>query len=91
MMLDRKRPDFPRDVHPWLICIEAIALSRMTPYPLLSAILASIQATSTRYQGQPDDWIELYNLGAASIDVGGMYLTDNLSRRRNGGFHRQSE
>jgi hypothetical protein len=29
-------------------------------------------------QGQPADWIELYNSGAAPIDIGGMYLTDDL-------------
>ena len=28
--------------------------------------------------GYPD-WIELYNAGDSSIDLGGMYLTDNLS------------
>ncbi len=27
-------------------------------------------------QGEPDDWIELYNAGDVPIDVGGMYLTD---------------
>jgi len=30
-------------------------------------------------QGEFDDWLELYNAGVESIDVGGMYLTDNLS------------
>jgi len=30
-------------------------------------------------QGQYDDWVELYNYGADDINVGGMYLTDNLS------------
>ena len=30
-------------------------------------------------QGQFDDWIELHNYGSEAIDVGGMYLTDNLS------------
>jgi hypothetical protein len=30
-------------------------------------------------QGQYDDWIEIYNCGTEAIDVGGMYLTDNLS------------
>jgi len=29
-------------------------------------------------QGEAEDWIELYNLGATSLDVGGMYLTDDL-------------
>jgi hypothetical protein len=30
-------------------------------------------------QGQYDDWIEIYNYGAEAINMGGMYLTDNLS------------
>ena len=28
--------------------------------------------------GNYDDWIEIYNFGGTAIDVGGMYLTDNL-------------
>ena len=31
-------------------------------------------------QGQYDDWVELYNYGTDAIDVGGIYLTDNLFR-----------
>ena len=30
-------------------------------------------------QGDYDDWIEIYNYGDDAIDIGGMYLTDNLS------------
>ncbi|MBN2592591.1 MAG: lamin tail domain-containing protein [Sedimentisphaerales bacterium] len=30
-------------------------------------------------QGQFDDWIEIWNSGLEPIDVGGMFLTDNLS------------
>jgi len=30
-------------------------------------------------QGESDDWIELYNFGAQPLDVGGMYLTDDLA------------
>ena len=29
-------------------------------------------------QGEPDDWLELYNRGDAPFDVGGLYLTDDL-------------
>ena len=29
--------------------------------------------------GDDDDWIEIYNYGTASIDIGGMYLTDSFS------------
>jgi hypothetical protein len=31
-------------------------------------------------QGEADDWIELYNAGPLAIDVGGMYLTDDLAK-----------
>ena len=29
--------------------------------------------------GQYDDWFEIYNAGPAPVDLGGMYLTDNLN------------
>jgi hypothetical protein len=32
-----------------------------------------------QYPGQYPDWIELYNPGSESVDIGGMYLTDTLS------------
>ena len=28
--------------------------------------------------GQEDDWIEIYNYGSESVDIGGMYLTDEI-------------
>lgn len=31
-------------------------------------------------QGQYDDWIEIHNYGDEPIDIGGMYLTDDLER-----------
>ncbi|MHC4675798.1 MAG: LamG-like jellyroll fold domain-containing protein, partial [Planctomycetota bacterium] len=30
--------------------------------------------------GDYDDWIEIYNTGSVPVDIGGMYITDNLSR-----------
>jgi hypothetical protein len=30
-------------------------------------------------QGEYDDWFEIYNFGQTAIDMGGMYLTDDLS------------
>ena len=30
-------------------------------------------------QGDYDDWIEIYNFGQTAVDMGGMYLTDDLS------------
>ena len=31
--------------------------------------------------GAHEDWIEIYNGGAVPVDIGGMYLTDNLNNR----------
>ena len=31
-------------------------------------------------QGQSDDWIEIHNQGSVPIDIGGMYLTDDVDR-----------
>jgi hypothetical protein len=35
--------------------------------------------SETDPQGQYEDWIEVYNYGAYAIDMGGMYMTDDLS------------
>lgn len=35
--------------------------------------------SETDPQGQYEDWIEIYNYGAYAIDMGGMYVTDDLS------------
>ena len=32
-------------------------------------------------QGDYDDWIEIYNLGDTSVDMAGMYLTDDLANQ----------
>jgi len=44
---------------------------------VINELLASNHQNGKDPQGQYDDWIELYNPTDASIDVGGMYLTDN--------------
>jgi len=45
----------------------------------INEFMASNSSCKTDPQGQYDDWIELYNYGTDAINVGGMYLTDNLS------------
>jgi hypothetical protein len=45
----------------------------------INEIMASNRQTLADPQGEFDDWIELYNKGSAPVDVGGCYLTDNLS------------
>ena len=46
---------------------------------VINEVLASNTKTNADPQGQFDDWIELYNAGDMPIDVGGMYLTDDLA------------
>jgi hypothetical protein len=45
----------------------------------INEIMASNRQTLADPQGEFDDWIELYNKGSAPVDMGGCYLTDNLS------------
>jgi len=45
----------------------------------INEVMASNGATKPDPQGQYDDWIELYNYGDAPIDLGGMYVTDDLN------------
>ncbi len=56
-----------------ILCSEAVAQI------VINEIMASNNTTYQDSQGDFDDWIELYNAGTTSIDVGGMYLTDDLS------------
>ena len=46
---------------------------------VINELMASNKSCIQDSQGQYDDWIELYNYGATSVNIGGMYLTDNLS------------
>jgi len=46
---------------------------------VINEFMASNNSSIQDPQGQYDDWIELYNYGVVAVDVGGMYLTDNLS------------
>jgi len=46
---------------------------------VINELMASNSNVIPDPQGQYDDWIEIYNFGIEAIDIGGMYLTDNLS------------
>ena len=46
---------------------------------VINEFMASNNSSETDPQGQYDDWIEIYNHGSYAIDIGGMYMTDNLS------------
>ena len=46
---------------------------------VINEIMASNNSIERDPQGQYDDWIELYNYGTNTVNIGRMYLTDNLS------------
>ena len=46
---------------------------------VINEYLAGNEACCTDEHGDYDDFIELYNGGSASVDVGGMYITDDLA------------
>jgi len=46
---------------------------------VINELMASNSSTIHDSQGQYNDWIEIYNSGNVAFDVGGMYLTDDLT------------
>jgi len=58
----------------------ALSADNQTDIPLvINELMASNSSTIRDPQGEYDDWIEIYNFGSTAINVGGMYLTDDLS------------
>ena len=45
---------------------------------VINEFMASNSSIESDPQGHYDDWIELYNTDSVSVNIGGMYLTDNL-------------
>ncbi|MCF7972977.1 MAG: CotH kinase family protein [Phycisphaerae bacterium] len=68
-----------------LLCLVQVDASpSVEPMPsdiplVINEFLASNSSRETDPQGQHEDWIELYNHGPHAIDMGGMYVTDNVS------------
>jgi hypothetical protein len=60
---------------------EPVFGQRFPPQILLSIneLMASNSSCIEDPQGQFDDWIEIYNYGVDAVDIGGMYMTDDLS------------
>ena len=46
---------------------------------VINEFMASNNSSVPDPQGQYEDWIEIYNFGSSAIDIGGFYLTDDLS------------
>ncbi|UCG58137.1 MAG: lamin tail domain-containing protein [Phycisphaerales bacterium] len=46
---------------------------------VINEFLARNDLNNKDPQGEYEDWIEIYNAGEDAVDIGGMYLTDDLS------------
>jgi len=63
-----------------VICFAQTEQADQAGIPLLiNELMASNSGCIQDPQRQYDDWIEIHNYGLDAIDIGGMYLTDNLS------------
>ncbi len=60
----------------WLLVTSVAALAQT---PLINEFMASNATTIADEDGDYSDWIELYNPGAASIDLTDHYLSDDLA------------
>jgi hypothetical protein len=47
--------------------------------PVINEVMAANSSTIADNYGDYDDWIELYNPGGLPVDIGGMYITDDLN------------
>jgi hypothetical protein len=52
--------------------------ARAIPIVINEFLASNSGAKCVDPEGEPDDWLELYNWGDAPFDIGGMYLTDDL-------------
>jgi hypothetical protein len=46
---------------------------------VINELMANNAGSVRDQNGDSDDWIEIYNSGDSAVNIGGMYLTDNLS------------
>ena len=49
------------------------------PVLYINEFLASNDSCCTDENGEYDDWIEIYNPGSEAVDIGGMYISDDLA------------
>jgi hypothetical protein len=60
-------------------CAPNSVAGTISPFPglFINEVLPLNATINTDEQGEFDPWIEIYNASAASVDMGGMFLTDN--------------
>jgi len=62
-----------------ILAISLVGSTGANTTIVINELMASNDNCIQDPQGQYDDWIEIHNYGPADIDIGSMYLTDDLS------------
>jgi hypothetical protein len=57
---------------------RAYTVGYVPPVLVVNEIVASNTSGVLDDHGEREDWVEIYNPGSSTVDLGGMYLTDNL-------------
>lgn len=60
-------------------CILLIISQPMQAQILLNEGINKSYLTGIDEDGEPEDWVEIYNAGASSVDLSDYYLSDNIS------------
>ncbi len=69
----------------WVVGADGIVLKKVfqpevaTTGLYINEFMASNDAAFADEQGEYDDWIEIYNANDYAVNIGGMYITDDLS------------
>ena len=61
-----------------LLAVCVTSPTRAAGAVVINEFMAANNSFVTDPQGQYEDWIELHNVGDTPVDVGGMYLTDDI-------------
>jgi hypothetical protein len=60
---------------------RAYTVGYQPPRLVVNEIVASNVAGAVDELGEHEDWVEIHNPGASTVDLGGMYLTDDFGSR----------
>jgi len=61
----------------YVYCEDRSIFNDLGPYPVINEVMSANQSTVSDEAGEFDDWVEIYNPGAVSINLEDYYLTDN--------------
>ena len=67
---------------PFRAIVPVDKLSRQESTVTISEVMSSNVSASKNSKGEFEDWIELHNRGTEAVNLGGMYLTDDLGHAR---------